>query len=165
MADEARRKLATTPDIGFNNSSDYLEQRVLPLVAAYSKSPKRASAVELAVALWHLHDHLWHDRGKPDPKKKFTANLMAACPELGLVRDLAEADKHHELGRPSVTLEGLGGSEGGGILESFGPLSMTSSVDWGSLEIVESDGSRHDPLEVFRRVVEFWRSEVKKQAA
>jgi hypothetical protein len=98
-------------------------------------------------------------------KDKFTADLIAACPELGLVRDLAEADKHHGLGRPSVTLEGLEGSQGGGILESFGPLGMTSSVDWGSLEIVEADGSRHGPLTAFRCVVEFWRSEVTRQAS
>ena len=47
-------------------------------------------------------------------------------------------------------------------MESFGPLGMTSFVDRGSLELVEANGSRHDPFTVFRRVVEFWQSEVRK---
>jgi hypothetical protein len=39
---------------------------------------------------------------------------------------------------------------------------MTTSDDRGSLEIVQRDGSRHDPYEVFRIVIQFWQSEVKK---
>lgn len=155
--------MATIPNIGFNNASNYLEHFVLPAFRAFTKTPTRANAIEFAVASWHLHDHLWHDRGKPDrPKSKFVAKLIKACPELRLMRDLADAGKHHELDRPSSSLVRLEGAEGGGILESFGPLGMTSAFDRGSLELVERDGSRHDPATVFRRVVEFWRSEVTK---
>jgi hypothetical protein len=156
------RELTTTPDIGFHSASDYLEYLVLPAFADFSKTPKRTSAVKFAVAAWHLHDRLWHERGKPD-RQKFVAGLIASCPELGLVRELADAAKHHRLDRPSVSLTRLEGREGGGVLESFGPLGMTSSVDRGSLILVEADGSRHDPLTVFRRVVDFWRSELTKQ--
>jgi len=79
-------RVATTPNIGLDSAADYLDHRVLPAFRAFSKTPKRASAVEFAVAAWHLHDRLWHERGKPD-RRKFVADLMASCPELGLVRD------------------------------------------------------------------------------
>ena len=78
------------------------------------------------------------------------------------MRDLADAAKHHKLDRKSVTLKSIVGAEGGGRLESFSPLGMTTSDDRGSLEIVQRDGSRHDPYEVFRSVIQFWQSEVKK---
>jgi hypothetical protein len=156
-----RARVAAAPDIGFNSASDYLEYHVLPALAEFSRHPTRANALTFGVAAWHLHDRLWVKRGKPK-RQRFVAALIESCPELRLVRDLADAGKHHELSRPSVTLARLEGAEGGGTLESFGPFGMTSSFDRGSLAIVEHNGSRHDPMMVFRRIVTFWQSEVKK---
>jgi hypothetical protein len=154
--------MATIPNIGFNNARVYVEYHVMPAYRDFDQTPTRSNAVKFAEAAWHVHDRLWHDRGKPNRLADFAADMIKACPELRLIRDLADAGKHHELDRGSVTLAGLDGSEGGGVLESFSPLGMTSSVDRGSLKIKEHDGSEHDPLVVFRRVVEFWRSEATK---
>lgn len=153
-------KRSTTPNIGFDNPSAYFEYCILPAYRAFVGTPQRTNAVAFAIAAWHLNDRLWHYQGKPN-REAFVAALMKACPELRLVRDLADAGKHHELNRPSVTVARIEGAEGGGILESFGPLGMTSSIDRGSLQIVEQDGSRHDPAIVFCRVVEFWQSKVR----
>jgi len=154
-------KAPVTPDIGFNSPHDWLEYNVLPALAEFSETPQRASAIRFAKAAWHLHDRLWHQRGKPN-REKFVAGLFAACPDLARVRDLADAGKHHQLDRPSVTLAGIAGAEGGGTSESCGPFGMTSSMDRGSLAFVDNNGSRYDLHTMFRQVVRFWQSEIKK---
>ena len=77
----------TTPTIGYDNPSDYLGDAVLPAHQNFARLPRRANAMEFAVAAWHLEERLWHHLGKPD-RDKFRANLLSACPELGLIRDL-----------------------------------------------------------------------------
>jgi hypothetical protein len=156
--------MATTAKIGFNNPSDYLDEVVLPAYRNFTQLPRRANAMEFAIAAWHMEDQLWLHLGKPF-RDKFRANLVAACPELRLVRDLCDAAKHHELDRKSVTLVALEGAEGGGMFEMSGPLGTTSRFDRGSLELVEANGSRHDVYPVFRSVAEFWRSEIEKSRA
>jgi hypothetical protein len=146
--DKAKRKVS---------SSEYFENEVLQAYRDFDRRPTRTNAVQLAVAAWHLQDRLREEHGNPE---SFTQKLFSFCPELDLVRRLANVGKHRRLRDPSqmVTLEG---SEGGGLVESFGPLGTTSAVDCGSLELVEANKSRHDLRRVFSRVIEFWRSEVK----
>lgn len=127
-----------------------------------SRKGRHANALTLAVAAWHLHDRLWHDRRSPHPKEQFVEALFVACPELRMVRDLADAGKHHALDRPSVKLTKIIGAENsGGIGEISSPLGQTTSIPTCTLEI-EFDGSCYPLPDALRRVVEYWRSEITK---
>lgn len=141
------------------SASDYFELSVYQAYRDFDRHSTRTNAVQLAVAAWHVVDRLKRDRGN---QGGFVESLFAACPELDLVRRLANVGKHDQLRDPDQMVH-LEGAEGGGILESFSPLGMTSSVNRGSLELVEANGSRHDLGTVFRRVMEFWKFELAKR--
>jgi hypothetical protein len=154
--------MTTIPDIGLAKASDYFDLVVSPAYTRFAHKQTRANALTFAVAAWHLHDRLWHDRGSPHPKEQFVEALFVACPELRMVRDLADAGKHHALDRPSVKLTKIIGAENpGGIGEISSPLGQTSAVPECTLEI-EFDGTCYLLPDVLRRVVEFWRSEITK---
>ena len=99
----------------------------------FSKAPTRVNASKFAVAAWHVVDRLWHDRGKP-PKDKFIANLKATCPELGLIRDWAETDKHRELDRSCA------GNRWGGDWDGH-VLATDKRVQGAGLSSYENDGA------------------------
>jgi Resolvase, N terminal domain len=70
--------------------------------------PKRAAPTSLfnsATSVWHLHDWVWHDRNpgedtyRSEKYRTYRDQLIDACPELGLLRDVADASKHKGLGR------------------------------------------------------------------
>src|SRR5262245_18474089 len=132
----------SSPDIGFSNPTIFLDSDVRPAYRKFSRSRKRADAVVFATVAWHLRDHLWHHVGKPKLKKKFDADLFQACPELRLVRVLADAGKHHELDRECVTLVALVGVEGGGVSEAITPEGIIRGPTE-PLTLVEADGSQH----------------------
>ena len=159
---QAGLTMTTTPDIGLAKASDYFDLVVSPAYTRFAQRLTRANALTFAVAAWHLHDRLWHDRGSPRPKEQFVEGLFVACPELRMIRDLADASKHHALGRPSVKLTKIVGAENpGGVVEISSPLGQTTSTPTCTLEI-EFDGSCYPLPDVLRRVVEYWRSEITK---
>jgi hypothetical protein len=79
-----------------------------------------------------------------------------------MVRDLADAAKHHARDRPSVKLTKIVGAENpGGVVEISSSLGQTSAVPECTLEI-EFDGSHYPLPDILKRVVEYWRSEITK---
>jgi hypothetical protein len=156
-----KKQSAKKPDIGFNSARDYFDSLLLPAYRNFAKTPKRVSMVEFARSAWHLNERLWHDRGKPN-KEKFLADLLSACPELRLVRDIGDTSKHTELERRSATLARIEGCDGGGTGEEITIYGAVSKPDRGTLTIVEDNGARHDPDFVFKRIVEFWQAEIAK---
>ena len=159
---QAGLTMTTIPNIGLAKASDYFDLVVSPAYTRFAERQTRANALTFAVAAWHLHDRLWHDRGSPHPKEQFVEALFVACPELRMIRDLADASKHHALGRSSVKLTKIVGAENpGGVVETSSPLGQTSAVPKCTLEI-EFYGSRYPLPDVLRCVVVFWRSEITK---
>jgi hypothetical protein len=161
MGKSRKTGAAKRPDIGFNSAADYFDRLLLRAYRDFAKTPTRASMVEFARSAWHLHERLWHDRGKPN-KKKFLADLLTACPDLRLVRDIGDTSKHTELDRRSVTLARIEGTEGGGIGEEITIYGTHTAPYRGTLTIVEDNGARHDPNMIFRRIVEYWQAEIAK---
>jgi hypothetical protein len=90
----------------------------------------------------------------------FDADLFKRCPDLRLIRDLADATKHGgELHRGSVTVKGVSGSESpGGTSFTFSPLGTLQSTPECTLQIDHGGGSR-DLKEALTTAYKFLRDE------
>lgn len=150
-------------DFGLNSLDKYWGKLVVPNVQAFRATPSSVSVFNAALSLWQLHDWVWHDRNPGQNSGGPTFNvyrngLLRACPELGWLRDIADAGKHRGLGRlPQVqgahphvvggvdNLLLLGVSGGGGRLTFF---------------LVLNDDSKHEMGAVLNTVIGFWRTEL-----
>jgi hypothetical protein len=128
-------------DIGLATVEEYWDALLLPDVKAFLSEPDRRSLFNAAATVWHLHDWVWH--------------LLHACPELGWLRDVADASKHHGIGRvPAV--------EGASPQIVGTPIGLTIVL---TREVVRfflalNDGSKHDVDQVLRTAVAYWRTDL-----
>jgi hypothetical protein len=138
-------------EFGPTSARDYLDQHVAPAYSHFLSVSNRENAIALANALWGNVGWLWSDRypGVDRRKEKaaadaFDADLFGRCPDLKLIRDLADATKHGgELNRKDVAVKGISGSGSpGGTLFTFGPLGMSQSTPECTLRIDHEGGSR-----------------------
>jgi len=91
-------------DMGLNSVEAYWKEIVDRDVRAFRTDPSTSPIFHAATGVWHLHDWVWHDRnpGQDSRGPAFDAyreRLLTACPELGWLRDVADAGKHRRLGR------------------------------------------------------------------
>lgn len=155
-------RVVTYIDFGLNSVNEYWAKLVVPSIEAFRKAPSAPTVFQASQAVWHLHDWVWHDRnpGQDSHGSAFTTYrnaLITACPELGWLRDIADAGKHRGLGRlPEVKgaephMVGGGtflllGVGNGGVLRFF---------------LVLNDNSKQEVEAVLRAATEFWCAELK----
>jgi hypothetical protein len=122
---------------------------------------------QVAQAAWAIHERLWHDKGRAPPLDQFREDLFKACPELQLMRDIAETSKHAGLNRKSVEVARITGEEnrGGtvevseGIREVNGQLMPMPrhTTKRACTLMIETVGGRSYPVpETLKTVVDFW---------
>ena len=109
--------------------------------------------------MWHLHDWVWHDRNPGQDSRgtafnSFRNGLLVACPELGWLRDVADAGKHRGLGR----LPDVKGAQPQRVASL--PLLLNSVLKF---YLVLNDGSKQDVDRVLRTAIDFWRTELKAE--
>jgi len=106
-------------DFGPRSAGDYVGLHVIPAHQQFLRISNLESAMAAAKALWETVGWLWLDRhpgvdrrkARADDVKAFDNDLFKRCPDLQLLRDLADAAKHGgELSSPNVTVTGLSGS-------------------------------------------------------
>jgi hypothetical protein len=147
-------------DIGLATVEEYWDALLLPDVKAFLSEPDRRSLFNAAATVWHLHDWVWHDRNHGQNSRgpafdAFRTDLLHACPELGWLRDVADASKHHGIGRvPAV--------EGASPQIVGTPIGLTIVL---TREVVRfflalNDGSKHDVDQVLRTAVAYWRTDL-----
>jgi hypothetical protein len=155
----ASNRGVTYIDMGLNSIEAYWGALIVPNVRAFQTEPSPPSLFNAAHSVWHLHDWVWHDRNpgvdsRGSAFEKFRADLLAACPELGWLRDIADAGKHRGLGR----LPEVKGAEPR-VVGSLLPLGIPVG---GTLKffLVLNDGSV-EPLDaVLRTAIEFWHQDL-----
>jgi hypothetical protein len=149
-------------DIGLNSIDEYWNELVVPSVREFNANPSARSAFQASHSLWHLHDWVWHDRN-PDQDSsgaEFTAyrdDLIAACPELAWLRDIADAGKHRGLGRSSLEIKGAAP----GLMP--GHSMMMTGVGGGIRPIFTltlNDESKQDVGATLKKAVEYWLTEL-----
>jgi hypothetical protein len=144
-----------TLDIGINSAKVFWSEVVLPDYDQFRKSHTARDAVHAALTAWHLHD--WVLREQPSAcstnKSDFQKKLIAACPELGWVRDYAETAKHRCLSRQGLAVNKV---ERDALVErDFGlfKISGTSAVT-----MFLDDGSARSFADVLSHVIDYWRT-------
>jgi len=109
----------------------------------------------MAERMWyHYKDVAPHRVYCASRAERYRSELADVCPDFALVRDVAEAFKHVELGRPSrqVTFAEQARYEP----TVWGAFSWGLS-DWGGQIVVEcDDGNKRDLRFVLQNVVELW---------
>jgi hypothetical protein len=138
-------------NVGPTSARDYLDQHVAPAYSRFVSVSDHANAISLAKALWDTAGWLWSDRHPGVNRRKqkavadvFDADLFERCPDLKLIRYLADATKHGgELDGKTVTVKGISGSGSpGGTGFTVSPLGTLQSKPECTLQIDHEGGSR-----------------------
>jgi hypothetical protein len=148
-------------DFGLNSVAAFWDRLIVPGVRTFVQEPSARSAFDASLSLWHLHDWVWRERhpdeGNDGPRlNAYRTWLATACPELGWLRDVADAGKHRGFGRNHI----VGGAEPHSV---SGPAQTLIGVSVGgrvAYFLVMNDGSHHDLAVVLQVAVEFWRIEL-----
>jgi hypothetical protein len=152
----------TYVDIGLNSIDDYWNELAVPSVREFYANPSARSAFQAANALWHLHDWVWHELnpGQDSSGPEFIAyrnGLIAACPELAWLRDIADAGKHRGLGRSSVEVK----EAVPGLMPGH---SMTMTGVGGGIRpvftLTLNNESKQDVGATLKKAVDYWQTEL-----
>ncbi len=135
-------------DFGLASAREYWTEVAEPAYERFVNDESRGNAITAFRVLWPLHDWLWHEQhpGKDTRKSKdyelFRQQLFANCPDLALLRDIADAGKHRGLGRANVHVR---------------EMAKTWPQNARPLTIVLDNGTEHNITDVLARVVEYFR--------
>jgi hypothetical protein len=148
------------PHIGLEDAKTHLHDMLGPAYRDFTEKGSRANLVKVAEAAWAIHERLWHDNGRvPPPLTQFREDLFTACPELRLMRDIAETAKHAGLRRETVVLVSITGSEyAGGTSEITGSwlADQPTSQPRCTLMIETINGTNYPAPEALKAVIDFW---------
>jgi hypothetical protein len=155
-------------NIGHSSARDHWNGLTCPAYSHFVDRQSIESAIECAKSIWELREFLWRDmhpnidpREAPQTYKTFNDQLLAACPSLDLIRDIAESAKHGgQLSRNTVKVKGIKGAGGGGTLMESGPLGMYEHKPKCTFEIELNDGSVEKLPEVLERAMKYWRGKL-----
>ena len=93
----------TLVHIGIGSSYDFFFEVAWPNYLAVERNPSPISALNAAWPFWHLHEwYFWEHHpsaSNADLRRYVDQVLFQDCPELGWLRDIAEAGKHFKLNR------------------------------------------------------------------
>ena len=134
-------------DFGFTSAREYWTEVAQPAYERFVNDQTRGNAIMACLALWPLHDWLWHEQHPgADPHKskqdydQFRQQLFGNCPELEWLRDAADGGKHRYLGRSNVQVR-------------------EAAKTWPSnslpLTFVLDNGSEHNIADVLARIVDY----------
>ena len=147
----------------------FLEGLVEPDYEEFLKEPSSSRlAIHCALGCWHLTEWVWADVLKPDTRlrsaihssirdcHRFRAYAVTTCPELDIMRQIADGSKHFGGQNSSVRDSNLAG---GAFDKGF-----SAGFDIGRLE-VELPGEKRAFTDCLERVVAFWRAFFSKYVA
>jgi hypothetical protein len=155
-------------DFGPRSAGDYVGLHVIPAHQQFLRISNLENAMAAAKALWETVGWLWLDRhpgvdrrkARADDVKAFDNDFFKRCPDLQLLRDLADAAKHGgELSNPNVTVTGLSGSGSpGGTIFTTTMFGTHESTPECTLRIEHAGGSR-DMKEALAAAFKFLQTE------
>jgi hypothetical protein len=96
-------------DLGLSSAQEFWTQVVLPDFEEYESQPCGRHAIHAAGSAWHLLEWVFREQqpaGTNEDLGQFRKDVINKdCPELGFLRDLAEAVKHRGLRPPGKVKE------------------------------------------------------------
>ena len=154
-------RVVTYIDMRLNSVEQYWSDMVAPDARKFRSEPSPNTLFHAATAVWHLHDWVWHERNPGVDSRgtafnTYRADLLAACPELGWLRDIADASKHRGLGRlPEV--QGAEPQMVGG--QSFLLLGIPTGEVL-KFFLVFNDGAKEGADQVLDKAIDYWRADL-----
>ena len=160
----ASNRVVTYIDINLNSVEAYWRELVVPNAKQFQSEPSPRSLFNVASSVWHLSDWVWHDRN-PGQDSRGTAwiafgnQILAACPQLRWLGDIADEGKHRGLGRlPEVRV-----AEPQLVLNILVLAAGAPSHDQ-KYFLVLNDGSKVAFDDILREAIEFWLTELEGKA-
>jgi hypothetical protein len=173
-------------NLGPKSAGDYFGANVIPAHTRFLNLSNYENAMTLAKALWDTAGWLWSDRypgvDRRDQKAKadvkaFDDDLFKRCPDLKLLRDLADWAKHGgELTRSSVVVTDISGSgsPGGSSFTSnqLGPSGERSSGPFSGMMVqstqectlrIEYEGKSREMKEALATAFKFLQAETSRR--
>jgi hypothetical protein len=150
--------MVTYIDIDLDSIEAYWNGPLLHNVRAFQTEQSPTTLFNAASSVWHLHDWVWHDRNPGTDTwgskefKVYRDGLIAACPALGWLQDIADAGKHRGLGRKTRIQAAEPRKEG----MFMGLLALTREAT--RFYLVLNDDTQQDAHFVVMTAVEFWRA-------
>jgi hypothetical protein len=144
-----------------------------PAHSRFRETSTRENAIECAKAIEDVRGWYWEETFPGlNPRKArkdydaFNRQLFGECPELALIKDIADLAKHGgRLDRSDVKVKEIIGAGAGGILFVSGPpmgpsgpfRNMHESKPECTLRVVLNDGSEVPLPALLTRAMEYWR--------
>jgi hypothetical protein len=136
-------------DFGFTSAREYWTEVAEPAYERFVKDESRGNAIAACVLLWPLHDWLWHEqhpgqdtRDNSKEYEQFRQGILAHCPELAWIRDVADAGKHRGLGRGNVQVR---------------EVAKTWPQNAQPLTILLDSGAEHNIIDALFRIITYFR--------
>jgi len=156
-------RVVTYVDLRVYTVAQYWAELLIPNVKAFLRDPSSLTVFNAALSTWHLVDWVWHERNPDEDTQRngrfndYRKLLLTACPDLVLLRDIAEAGKHRGLGRSGVSTAGL--------LALQLRQQRTTFYVLRDYDPKETDhGTAENFRDILKRALEFWRTtELKDQ--
>jgi hypothetical protein len=154
-------------DVGISSSYDFFFEVAWPNHQEVTRRPSPRSAINAAWPYWHLHEwYFWEHNPSASEKDRrlYIDNiLLRDCPELGWLRDIAEAGKHVRLNRtnPPVRVRGISTREEYSGAIGCAPIGVTPIGSGGRLElVVDVGGVTHKLQHVLGAAFRYWLGKV-----
>lgn len=155
-------------NIGYGSALNCWHDAAGPAHSRFRQTPTRENAIKCAEAIENIRGWFWREknpgidhRSAPDKYAAFNEHLFRTCPELELIRDIAESAKHGgQLGRGGVKVLRIEGSGLGGVEFVSGPLGTYERKPECTLQAVLKDGTEVPIPAMLERAMKYWRDEL-----
>jgi hypothetical protein len=152
--------------MNLNSVEDYWREILVPSATDLATNPSPRTVFNAALAAWHLHEWVWHERHPGVSTRQngnfdiFQKRLLKSCPELGWLRDLADAGKHRGLDRRNIRVGSAKRRPRGGYMgSSYNASNYFAALGGGTSYSIElTDKTRQEIAMVFQKAIEFWRN-------
>jgi hypothetical protein len=155
-------------NIGYGSALDCWHDAACPAYSRFREASTRENAIKCAEAIENIRGWFWREtypgidhRNEPAQYAAFNQQLFQACPELELIKDIAESAKHGgQLGRSSVKVLRIEGCGLGGVEYVCDPLGTHERKPECTLRAVLNDGTEVPIPAMLERAMKFWRDKV-----
>lgn len=160
----AKQRSVLYVDFGFTSAKEFWREVGMPAYGRFTATQNRGTAIEASTHAWHVIEWVWHDNNPGADTQgnqtfvAFRDGLIAACPELAWVRDIAEAGKHRGLGRSGVVVGSVDTRKPAAVTFGGTPVTFAgqAGVFGGGLTILMLDGMQYQVAPVLATVIAFW---------
>lgn len=142
---------------GINNSKDKLEILKSDFKKLIANPLDISLAEKTCSDAWHMADWLFEEQKQADKsltKEIFRISLFRECPEMKILHDIANTNKHKTLDRPKVSIKKTK-KHAGQFSSAF-----SKGFDVSRLEVYYSSNNKIDVADLINIAIDYWKSKL-----